>query len=419
VRKLRWDHGRAWLSTDGRAAEWRAAIELDDQKPSAQGPLARVHTFSVRATAQAPDSAVAVELKNFNASSGSYFARLGGELRAGAGAELRVTLRLPADCDGAGDVVQAVAAGIASAPARPRGHLDVRLPFVHPIDLKPWTWERCAATMLRLMAADVAAMSDDAAASAAEAVAAWRDSGPAPTIGVTPALFIADDPAAVMQMVTDRIRAVAAEALVRHERFRIALSGGSTPRLLYPRLVDAVDWKRADIFFGDERTVPPEDPQSNYRMVRETLLAPAHVPDANVFRWRGEAPDLDGAARDYAQALRARAAPPLLDLALLGLGPDGHTASLFPGTAALSVEDRLAVAVDVPAMGTRRLTLTYPVFLEAGEVFFLVTGRDKHAALADVLRPESALPAARIAHRPRSACIFCDREAAQDINPPA
>jgi len=178
-----------------------------------------------------------------------------------------------------------------------------------------------------------------------------------------------------------------------------------------------VNWARTDVFFGDERAAPPDDPQSNYRMARETLLGPARVPDANVFRWRAESPDLDAAARDYELALRTVPRAPLLDLALLGLGPDGHTASLFPGTAALAVENRLAVANDVPQLSTRRLTLTYPVFLEAGEVFFLVTGRDKRAALADVVRPGSTLPAARIIQRTRSTCIFCDRDAAQDIKP--
>jgi len=232
----------------------------------------------------------------------------------------------------------------------------------------------------------------------------------------TPSITVADSSAALVEAAASHIAALAARTLAARGRFRVALAGGSTPRALYPRLVTAIDWTRTDVFFGDERAVPPDDPQSNYRMARETLLEPARVPAANVFRWRAESADLDGAARDYEKSLRAGDSPPWLDLALLGLGPDGHTASLFPGTTSLAVEDRLAVAVDVPALGTRRLTLTYPAFRDAGEVFFLVTGRDKRAALADVVRPESTLPAARIVHRMRSTCIFCDREASQDIN---
>jgi len=232
-----------------------------------------------------------------------------------------------------------------------------------------------------------------------------------------PDLVVAESVDALVDDVAAQIRRVAAAAVAAHGRFRVALAGGSTPRALYPRLIQGVDWTRADVFFGDERAVPPDDPQSNYRMARETLLAPAQVPAENVFRWQTEAADLDAAARAYEEALRRRAPRPLLDLALLGLGPDGHTASLFPGTAALTVEDRLAVAVDVPALKTRRLTLTYPVFLEAGAVFFLVTGPDKRAALADAVRPGSTLPAARIIHGSRVVRIFSDRAAAQDINP--
>jgi 6-phosphogluconolactonase len=230
-----------------------------------------------------------------------------------------------------------------------------------------------------------------------------------------PDIVISDSLPALVEAAAAHIQQLAARAIAARGRFRVALAGGSTPRALYPKLVTAIDWTRADIFLGDERTVPPDDPQSNYRMVRETLLEPASVPEANVFRWRAESADLDSAARDYEQALRARDAPPLLDLALLGLGPDGHTASLFPGTTALTVDDRLAVAVDVPAMATRRLTLTYPALLGAAEVLFLVTGHDKRAALADVVRPGSTLPAARIVNRSGPIWIFCDREAGQDI----
>jgi 6-phosphogluconolactonase len=209
------------------------------------------------------------------------------------------------------------------------------------------------------------------------------------------------------------LRAAAATATAARGRFRIALAGGSTPRALYPALVTGVDWTRAAIFFGDERAVGPDDPQSNYRMARETLLDPAGVPAENVVRWRAEDPDLDAAARDYERALTAHAAAPWLDLALLGLGPDGHTASLFPGTSALGEESRLAVAVDVPAHGTRRLTLTYPALCGAREICFLVTGRDKASALAAVLgRPVGDLPATRIMHAPNPVTVFCDTEAA-------
>jgi 6-phosphogluconolactonase len=232
----------------------------------------------------------------------------------------------------------------------------------------------------------------------------------------TPEIIVAADLDALVATTAARIRAVAAAAISARGRFRIALAGGSTPRALYPALTDgSIDWTRAEIFFGDERAVPPDDAQSNYRMARETLLDPAGVPAASVHRWRAEAADLDAAAREYESTLRAGVAPPWLDLALLGLGPDGHTASLFPGTAALAEQRRLAVAVDVPAVGGRRLTLTYPTLLGACAVFFLVAGSDKAAALADVIRRDSPLPAARIVHRAAPVSIFCDRAAARDI----
>jgi|HubBroStandDraft_2_1064218.scaffolds.fasta_scaffold207348_2 6-phosphogluconolactonase len=229
-----------------------------------------------------------------------------------------------------------------------------------------------------------------------------------------PKIVVAASLPELVEIAAAHIRAAATAAVTARGRFRISLAGGSTPRALYPTLVAGVDWTRAKVFFGDERAVPPSDPKSNYRMVRETLLDPARVSPANVVRWRAEDPDLDAAARDYEAALRDGATAPWLDLALLGLGPDGHTASLFPGTSALAEADRLAVAVDVAEMGTRRLTLTYPALCGAREVCFLVTGREKAAALATVVE-SGHLPAARIVRRSEPVTIFCDRDAASAL----
>ncbi len=377
-----------------------------------EAPRAPAQTFTFPASDAVPEAAVAVELACQTASGASFFARLGGHLRPGPGHDLVVTVCLPVGCERPAELAAALAAGIASLPERPAGRLELSWFAVHPVDFRLWAWERSAATICRLMFPDVTAMP---AAQATLVASEWAAALPR---SARLELVVADDVESLLEMAAARIRACASDAILMRRRFRVALAGGSTPRALYPRLVGGVDWAHADVFFGDERVVPPDDPQSNYRMARETLLAPARVPAENVFRWHTEAADLDAAARDYEQALRAGAGPPWLDLALLGLGPDGHTASLFPGTAALAEGRRLAVAVDVPALGARRLTLTYAALLRAEEVFFLVTGAEKRAALADVLRPGSTLPAARIVHRPGPVVIFCDREASQDITSP-
>jgi 6-phosphogluconolactonase len=233
----------------------------------------------------------------------------------------------------------------------------------------------------------------------------------------TAAVVVKETRADLVEAAAAHVHRAAADAIAARGQFRIALAGGSTPRALYPRLIEGVDWTRTIVFFGDERAVGPDDPQSNYRMARETLLEPAAVPSGNVNRWRAEDPDLDAAARDYERALTAGATPPWLDLVLLGLGPDGHTASLFPGTSALAEEGVLAVAVDVPQLGTRRLTLTYPALCGARDVCFLVTGRDKASAVAAVV-DGGRLPAARILRRGGPVTMFCDREAASALQNP-
>jgi 6-phosphogluconolactonase len=235
-----------------------------------------------------------------------------------------------------------------------------------------------------------------------------------------PDLTVWPDLDGLARAAAERVSRAAAQAIAERGRFRLALAGGSTPRALYRALASApgsVDWTRTDLFFGDERAVPPDDPLSNYRMARETLLDPARVPAANVHRMPAEAPDLDGAARAYEESLRAGAAPPWLDLALLGLGPDGHTASLFPESRALDEQERLCVAADAPVAPLRRLTLTYPALAGARQLLFLIAGPDKAQALRNVVTgPERSRtwPAQPLARRgaPAAAALFCDREAA-------
>jgi 6-phosphogluconolactonase len=178
---------------------------------------------------------------------------------------------------------------------------------------------------------------------------------------------------------------------------------------------DRIDWGRSALYFGDERTVPPDHQDSNYRMVRETLLSRIVIPAASVHRMEGEAADLDAAAARYADALGD--AP--LDLAILGMGADGHTASLFPGTTAVTERQRRCVTVQVPKLSTSRLTLTYPVFEAAREVFFLIAGEDKAMVLKEAIegpdRPDQ-IPCQAIFRRKGPVAIFCDRGAAAELS---
>jgi 6-phosphogluconolactonase len=179
-------------------------------------------------------------------------------------------------------------------------------------------------------------------------------------------------------------------------RFTVALSGGSTPRSLHtllagPDFRDQVDWTQVEFYWGDERYVPPDDPESNFRMARETLLNRLpEVRPQQIHRIHTELPDPAQAADLYEQELRREFALgagelPRFDLIFLGLGPDGHTASLFPHTEALRARERLVVANYVSKLASHRITLTAPVLNAAATVAFLVAGSDKAAALVAVL----------------------------------
>src|SRR3984957_2433725 len=189
------------------------------------------------------------------------------------------------------------------------------------------------------------------------------------------------------------------EAVAQRGRFTIALSGGSTPKSLFNLLATnaktALPWDRMFFFWGDERHVPPTDADSNYRMADETMLSKIPVAAGNIFRIPTENPDAAAAAEAYEQTLREffELKPdefPRFDLILLGMGPDGHTASLFPETAALQETSRLVVANWVEKLKTHRLTLTLPVINAARSVAFLVSGVDKAAPRHAVLETDAS-----------------------------
>jgi 6-phosphogluconolactonase len=220
-----------------------------------------------------------------------------------------------------------------------------------------------------------------------------------------------------------RFEELARVKAIEKKVFTAALSGGSTPKPLYEILGNAafaglVQWTNVQLFQVDERSVPPDDPESNYRLIRGTMLESLALPKGNFHRMQAERPDREQAARDYAEELGSVLAPapgefPHLDLVYLGMGPDGHTASLFPGSPALE-EQKLWVASNyVAKLQAYRLTLTLPVLNAAAHVIFMVTGADKAGALREVLEgPAGRLPAQRIQPVYGDVSWFVDRDAA-------
>jgi 6-phosphogluconolactonase len=196
---------------------------------------------------------------------------------------------------------------------------------------------------------------------------------------------------------------LARKAFAERNEFRIALSGGNTPRPIYSeiaRIGRDLAWERVLITFGDERCVPPDDDQSNFRMARETLLGPASVPEKSILRMRGEI-DPQIAAQEYQDdidLLATQRGEPLYrhDLILLGLGPDGHTASLFPETAALNEMSRRVVANFVSKLNSWRLTFTFPLINRARHVCFIVDATKNQELIDRVINRDPEFPASRV-----------------------
>jgi 6-phosphogluconolactonase len=209
---------------------------------------------------------------------------------------------------------------------------------------------------------------------------------------------IFEDAAKVAEAAASSFIKLAREAIAESGRFTVALAGGSTPKHAFELLASEpfrqqLDWSKVHVFFGDERTVPPDDAESNYRMANEALLSRVSLPAKNIHRMNGVG-DAVANARLYEDELRTffnDAAWPSFDLVLLGMGDDGHTASLFPDTKALAEQEEWVAANWVEKLGTYRLTLTLPAINQAAHILFLVTGENKAERLKDVLSGEQTL----------------------------
>lgn len=238
---------------------------------------------------------------------------------------------------------------------------------------------------------------------------------------MNPEIIIAEDSAQLVEMLAARLVMTARQCIDERGSFSFALSGGSTPRALYQKLASPdwkgqIEWEKCDIVFGDDRAVATDDALSNYRMAREALLD--YVP-ARVHRIETERPDLESAAADYEIILRGLGGR--LDVVLLGLGDDGHTASLFPHSPQLEVRDKWVTATPVASLEphVRRITLTFDCINAARHAWFLATGAGKAERVYDVLRGSKNIakwPAQGVNLQSGELVWFIDDAAAHDLN---
>jgi 6-phosphogluconolactonase len=242
-----------------------------------------------------------------------------------------------------------------------------------------------------------------------------------------PRIEIVADATALVALAVERVTEKLAAAVAARGRARLALSGGTTPRKLFRRLASdsrpRVDWRRVVVFWGDEREVPPDHPDSNYGTARASGLL-ERIPSRQIHRWATERGPEEAATLYEEELAREFALPagqvPRFDLVLLGIGADGHTASLFPGTPALGERERLAMANPVEALGAVRLTLTFPVLEAARAVVLLASGAEKAEAVARAFGGWAAeVPAGRVRPREGTLDVLLDAEAASLLPPDA
>lgn len=248
-------------------------------------------------------------------------------------------------------------------------------------------------------------------------------------MSAVPEIRIHSDSQAVAAAAAEFILEVGREAVRAKGQFVLALSGGTTPEILYrslgsPAFAHRFDWSRTIFFFSDERCVPPNDPRSNYALAGKTLFAPLNIPSSQVYRMAGESSDPQAAASEYEQQLRlaTNTAPsvlPSLDLILLGLGEDGHTASLFPGSPILRDSRRAMAITQSPKDPPNRLTMTLAAINRASVVLFLTTGSGKAEVVRAILDPkteaERQFPASLVKPEEGRLIWFLDQAAAAKL----
>ncbi|MGA2135830.1 MAG: 6-phosphogluconolactonase [Bryobacteraceae bacterium] len=236
--------------------------------------------------------------------------------------------------------------------------------------------------------------------------------------------FTYPDPPATAAACAVHISGLLEQALAGQEHATIAVSGGSTPKLLFRSLVaSGFQWQRVHLFFVDDRCVPSDDPESNYRLANENLIMPGHIPAAQVHRIHGEIRP-ETAAQQYTDDIRnffglEEGEQPHFDVVQCGLGPDAHTASLFPGEAAIEDHDHIAAAVYIPKMPSKwRVTLLPAALLAAKNTVFLVSGADKAPAVGNVFHQEfdpKHYPAQLISRQSRHVTWYLDQAAAAEL----
>ncbi len=233
-------------------------------------------------------------------------------------------------------------------------------------------------------------------------------------------LIIPGDHTITIHFAVDHFINLARTAIQDHDAFYVALSGGSTPREIYETLVQApynteIDWEKVHLFWSDERNVPPDHPDSNYRMAMKAAFDKLDIPPEHIHRMQAEK-DLEKNAATYEKLIRKVLQGRSFDLVMLGMGEDGHTASLFPGTDALLSKGHLVVASTVPTKKSQRMTLTFECINSACNIVFYVLGSSKKEMLRTVFQTKPTLPCQKVGTDANPALWIVDDEAAADLN---